>query len=204
MKTNKFIRSLHRYLSIFIAIQLLLWTVSGIYFAFNKIELIRGEQYRLPTNVEYRIFDRLGQQVIASNKDGNIVYRTYPEGNLLEKLSDEEAKLIASIKTSLEPVSAILLTESLPGSEYRGRSLPIYQITTTSKDDTNIYLDPLSGDVLAIRSDSWRMWDFLWSLHIMDYDQRDNINNFLLRIFSILALVSSISGILLFFFSKKK
>ena len=204
MKTNKFIRSLHRYLSIFIAIQLLLWTVSGIYFAFNKIELIRGEQYRLPTNVEYRIFDRLGQQVIASNKDGNIVYRTYPEGNLLEKLSVEEAKLIASIKTSLEPVSAILLTESSPGSEYRGRSLPIYQITTTSKDDTNIYLDPLSGDVLAIRSDSWRMWDFLWSLHIMDYDQRDNINNFLLRIFSILALVSSISGILLFFFSKKK
>ena len=204
MKTNKFIRSLHRYLSIFIAIQLLLWTVSGIYFAFNKIELIRGEQYRLPTNVEYRIFDRLGQQIIASNKDGNIVYRTYPEGNLLEKLSVEEAKLIASIKTSLEPVSAILLTESLPGSEYRGRSLPIYQITTTSKDDTNIYLDPLSGDVLAIRSDSWRMWDFLWSLHIMDYDQRDNINNFLLRIFSILALVSSISGILLFFFSKKK
>ena len=204
MKTNKFIRSLHRYLSIFIAIQLLLWTVSGIYFAFNKIELIRGEQYRLPTNVEYRIFDRLGQQIIASNKEGNIVYRTYPEGNLLEKLSVEEAKLIASIKTSLEPVSAILLTESLPGSEYRGRSLPIYQITTTSKDDTNIYLDPLSGDVLAIRSDSWRMWDFLWSLHIMDYDQRDNINNFLLRIFSILALVSSISGILLFFFSKKK
>ena len=204
MKTKKFIRSLHRYLSIFIAIQLLLWTVSGIYFAFNKIELIRGEQYRLPSNVEYRIFDRLGQQVIASNKDGNIVYRTYPEGNLLGKLSVEEAKLIASIKTSLEPVSAILLTESSPGSEYRGRSLPIYQITTSSKDDINIYLDPLSGDVLAIRSNSWRMWDFLWSLHIMDYDQRDNINNFLLRLFSILALVSSISGILLFFFSKKK
>ena len=204
MKTNKFIRSLHRYLSIFIAIQLLLWTVSGIYFAFNKIELIRGEQYRLPSNVEYRIFDRLGQQVIASNKDGNIVYKTYPEGNLLEKLSVEEAKLIASIKTSLEPVSAILLTESSPGSEHRGRSLPIYQITTSSKDDINIYLDPLSGDVLAIRSNSWRMWDFLWSLHIMDYDQRDNINNFLLRLFSILALVSSISGILLFFFSKKK
>ena len=204
MKTNKFIRSLHRYLSIFIAIQLLLWTVSGIYFAFNKIELIRGEQYRLPSNVEYRIFDRLGQQVIASNKDGNTVYRTYPEGNMLEKLSVEEAKLIASINTSLEPVSAILLTESSPGSEYRGRSLPIYQITTSSKDDINIYLDPLSGDVLAIRSNSWRMWDFLWSLHIMDYDQRDNINNFLLRLFSILALVSSISGILLFFFSKKK
>ena len=57
---NKFkIRKIHRYLSIFIAIQLLLWTVSGIYFAFNKIEMVRGEQYRLPLETEYRIFKRL-------------------------------------------------------------------------------------------------------------------------------------------------
>ena len=27
---------------------MLLWTISGIYFAFNQIELVRGEQYRLP------------------------------------------------------------------------------------------------------------------------------------------------------------
>ena len=36
------VRKIHRYLSIFIAIQLLLWAVSGIYFAFNKIEMVRG------------------------------------------------------------------------------------------------------------------------------------------------------------------
>ena len=41
------IRTFHKYLSLAISIQLLLWTVSGIYFAFNKIELIRGEQYLL-------------------------------------------------------------------------------------------------------------------------------------------------------------
>ena len=41
------VRNIHKYLSFFISVQLLLWTVSGIYFAFNKIELVRGEQYRL-------------------------------------------------------------------------------------------------------------------------------------------------------------
>ena len=41
------IRTFHKYLSLVISIQLLLWTISGIYFAFNKIELIRGEQYLL-------------------------------------------------------------------------------------------------------------------------------------------------------------
>jgi hypothetical protein len=37
----------------------------------------------------------------------------------------------------------------------------------------------------------------------MDYDQRDNINNFLLKLFSVLALISSISGIILFFVKRK-
>ena len=40
------IRKIHKYLSVVVSVQLLLWTISGIYFAFNQIELIRGEQYR--------------------------------------------------------------------------------------------------------------------------------------------------------------
>jgi len=201
--TKKFIRGLHRYLSIFIAIQLLLWTVSGIYFAFNKIESVRGEQYRLAGQAEYRIFDRLGQQVIASIKNGDVLYKTYPEGKILEALSPQQAIVIAETKTTLKPIEAILITEEISGSEYRGRDLPIYKVLTETDDNTSIYINPMSGDISAIRSDSWRMWDLLWSLHIMDYDERDNINNFLLRLFSILALVSSISGITLFFFKKR-
>ena len=203
MGTKKLIRSLHRYLSIFIAIQLLLWTVSGIYFAFNKIELVRGEQYRLPNQAEYRIFDRLGQHVIASIKDGDAIYTTYPEGRQLEALSPQQAIVIATTKTTLKPLEALLITEAISGSEYRGRDLPIYKVTTETEDNINIYISPMSGDILSIRSDSWRMWDLLWALHIMDYDQRDNINNFLLRLFSVLALISSMSGIILFFVKKR-
>ena len=47
------VRNTHKYLSFFISIQLLLWTISGIYFAFNKIENVRGEQYRLQTSSNY-------------------------------------------------------------------------------------------------------------------------------------------------------
>ena len=76
MRAKKFTRNFHRYLSIFVSIQLLLWTVSGIYFAYNKIELVRGEQYRLPKDIEYRIFDRLGLSLIETNKDGKKSYQT--------------------------------------------------------------------------------------------------------------------------------
>ena len=40
------IRKIHKYLSLFISVQLLLWTVSGIYFAYNQIEFVRGEHLR--------------------------------------------------------------------------------------------------------------------------------------------------------------
>ena len=196
------IRKIHRYLSIFIAIQLLLWTISGIYFAFNKIELIRGEQYRLPLDKEFRIFTRLDQQIIEENINGIKTYITYPDGKKINVLTQEEALVIAKIKTSLIPINATLITEDSAGSEYRGRPLPLYKISTDTKDKINIYVNPMTGDILSIRSDSWRIWDFFWALHIMDYKDRENINNILLKIFSILALVTSVSGIVLFFSRK--
>lgn len=193
------IRKIHRYLSIFIAIQLLLWTVSGIYFAFNKIEMVRGEQYRLPLETEYRIFKRLGQEIIEKNENGIKTYSTYPKNFSVDILSSEEAITIAKEKTSLNPVSVSLIEKVEGGVEYRGRRMPIYKVSTDTDDGINIYVDSMTGDIAAIRSDSWRVWDLLWALHIMDYQDRDNINNILLKIFSILALVSSITGIVLFF-----
>ena len=202
MKTKKFIRTFHRYLSIFVSIQLLLWTISGIYFAYNKIELIRGEQYRLPVDVEYRIFDRLGVSIIEKNDNGNKTYETYPDGAKVEPLTKDEALLIASKKTSLNPIDGILINETYKGAEFRGRDLPIFKVQTDTEDNINIYINPLTGDISAIRSDSWRLWDLFWALHIMDYQDRDNINNLLLKILSILALMTSISGIVLFFIKK--
>lgn len=193
------VRKIHRYLSIFIAIQLLLWTVSGIYFAFNKIEMVRGEQYRLPLETEYRIFKRLGQEIIETNENGLKTYLIHPDELPVKNLLPEEAITIAKEKTSLIPIEVSLIEKEERGVEYRGRRLPIYKISTDTKDDINIYLDPITGDIAAIRSDSWRAWDLLWALHIMDYQDRDNINNILLKIFSVLALISSITGIVLFF-----
>ena len=201
MKVKKFTRNLHRYLSIFVSIQLLLWTISGIYFAYNKIELVRGEQYRLPKNVEYRIFDRLGISIIETIEYGEKSYKTYPDGNLIKPLTKEEAIKITAQKTTLNPLEASLITELYPGAEYRG-SLPVYKVKTDTKDDINVYVGYMTGDIGSIRSDSWRIWDLMWSLHIMDYRERDNINNILLQILSILALVTSISGITLFFVKK--
>ena len=39
----------------------------------------------------------------------------------------------------------------------------------------------------------------MWGFHIMDWVERDNIDNILLKVFSFIALFTAISGIVLFF-----
>ena len=207
------VRTFHKYLSLAISVQLLLWTISGIYFAFNKIELIRGEQYILEqenSGVDLKEFTasldakninilrRLDEWVLKVDEGSNIYYVDL-QGNELKSLNTEEAKQIVRNKTSLFPLEAVKIESPSRGSEFRGRNLPLFKVSTRSNEEVNVYVDAVSGEVTAIRSDSWRTWDFLWGTHIMDYSERENIDNLLLKIFSVLALISALSGIVLFF-----
>ena len=209
------VRNTHKYLSFFISVQLFLWTVSGIYFAFNKIELVRGEQYRLtesfPINFNEVKFSRSDiQQVKAINRLGEIIFvvsgsksTEYLDsfGAPVNKLNKSEVFEIVSSSSTLKPIDLEEITEFSKGSEFRGRNLPLYKVTSLNDKDKkiNLYLNVFSGEITAVRSLQWRIWDLMWGFHIMDWQTRDKINNIFLQIFSILALVSSISGIMLFF-----
>jgi len=209
------VRNIHKYLSFLISIQLLLWTVSGIYFAFNKIENVRGEQYREEPNFKVdfsklnfqidgaqnsRVIDRMDEEILVV--DG-IYGREYLDfyGKDVEQLNAEEAKTLSAKHTSLIPESVELVTENIVGSEFRGRALPIYRVKSVNDlgESINVYLNVYTGEVEAVRSVQWRIWDLMWGFHIMDWETRDDIDNLLLKIFSILALISSITGVLLFF-----
>ena len=172
------LRKLHKYISLIVSVQLLLWTISGIYFSFNKIENVRGEQYRIEN------------KALSPNQKEQT-----------KMLSTEEAEKIVSLKTTLTPIRALLIEEEVLGAEFRGRNLPLYKVISENEEGKkiNVYVDPFSGEVSAIRSLQWRIWDFMWGIHIMDWVERDNIDNLWLKVFSFIALFTSLSGIILFF-----
>ncbi len=209
------VRNTHKYLSFFISLQLFLWTISGIYFAFNKIELVRGEQYRLtesfPVNFnevnfsrsdvyQIKAIKRLDEIIFVVNASKGTEYLN-ALGTPVSKLSKSEVFEIVSSSSTLKPIDLEEISESSKGSEFRGRDLPLYKVTSLNDKDKkiNLYLNVFSGEITAVRSLQWRIWDLMWGFHIMDWQTRDKINNIFLQIFSILALVSSISGIMLFF-----
>ena len=47
--TAKWIRKSHRYLGIFLGIQFILWTVSGMYFSWTDLDEIHGDHYKRET-----------------------------------------------------------------------------------------------------------------------------------------------------------
>jgi len=120
-------------------------------------------------------------------------------------LNQQEASQVA-VK-SLKKPSAILKTEYLTSTnghhEYREKPLPAYAFTFAKPNNVTVYVSAELGTVQSYRTNSWRAFDFLWMLHTMDYENRDNINNWVLRIFSVLGLVTILSGFLLYFLTFK-
>ncbi len=114
-------------------------------------------------------------------------------------ISRDEAVAIA--RADFAPDAPVLAVEFIGAvgedSEYRGRELPAYRVVFDHPSGTRVYVAAERGLVTARRNNTWRVFDFLWMFHIMDYKARDDINNMILRLMSILGVVTVLSGFLL-------
>lgn len=127
-------------------------------------------------------------------------------GQLRGPLTKEEAIEVAKLRYNGEPEvkSVEYLTNTGTHHEYRDSPLPAYAITFEHPSNTIVYVANELGTVQKFRNNRWRIFDFLWMLHTMDYEGRDNFGNLLLRIFSFFGLATVISGFLLFLVSRKR
>jgi hypothetical protein len=121
-------------------------------------------------------------------------------GNLRQSLTESEAIQVAKsrLKNPEEAISVKYLTAANGHHEYREKPLPAYAITFKGSINSTIYVSTEMGTVQSFRNNQWRLFDFLWMMHTMDYKERDNINNWVLRVFSILGLVTILSGFVLY------
>src|SRR5690554_5826586 len=119
--TAQKIRKVHRYLGLFLGIQFLFWTISGMYFSWTNIDDIHGDHFK---NLEYqpKAFNNLispsqldvseGVNTIALRDIDNVPYywvngkQLYNaiDGSLKNKITKGEALYIAknNMKSGLE------------------------------------------------------------------------------------------------------
>ncbi len=219
-QTAQKIRKTHRYLGIFIGIQFLFWTISGLYFSWTDIDDIHGDQFK---NTEYRIkaFNNLISPSQLNIEEGiskieiiEINEQPYywinktklysaTTGKFKKGISKEEALTIANkrLNSNLAITTVALIETVDKHHEYRERLLPAYVISYDNDEALKAYVSVKDGRLQTIRHRSWRWFDFLWMTHTMDYEGRDNFNTIILRSFSLLGLITVLSGFLLWYTS---
>lgn len=227
MKTqrfHKFIALAHKWIGLILGLQVLAWTVGGVVMTWLPIEEVRSE-HRIATqppkalgdtaglmsltdlqeaiaepvtSVRYAfVLDRLVAHVMTSER-GRALYDA-KTGEKLSPISADLAEALAVADFNLDVPVASVRQITTPITEYR-RALPVWQVTFADDEDTALYVSPTEARVVARRSNTWRLFDFFWMLHIMDYDERDDFNNPLLMVFALSAALFTLSGLTLLFF----
>lgn len=218
--TNKLIRKSHRYLGIFLGVQFLLWTISGMYFSWTEIDEIHGDQF-IADEISEIAFESLlsPTQIVGKEKIKSIELRVIADqpyywiddealynaqnGEYKSEINRADAIVIAQkhIKAGFEIKDILRITTVGKHHEYRGRPLPAYVVSYEHPENLKAYISAKDGSFQRIRHRSWRWFDFLWMTHTMDYQGRDNFNTILLRVFSLMGLITVSSGFLLWFVS---
>ena len=222
-KVSLKIRKAHRYLGIFLGIQFLFWTISGLYFSWTNLDEIHGDHYK---NIEYEplSFENLISPSLIKIKESinsleirDINKKPYyfinkkwlysaRTGVRKNELTKDEALYIADkyMKKGLVVKSIEKITKVGKHHEYRKKLLPAYVISYKSDDNLKAYVSILDAKFQSVRHRSWRWFDFLWMTHTMDYKGRDNFNTITLRAFSLLGLITVLSGFTLAFVTTPK
>lgn len=220
MSATRLASTVHKWLALVLVVPVLFWFVSGLFFAIAPIETVRSEhriakQPPAPVAIKTAALGlaRISDAVESADKVEVRMLLGRPvaavtAGRAQPRLFDlESGRLISPIP----PATAATIAErDLIGNE---RALRVERVTTNSPEyrgalpawrvefegaNRAIYVAADTGSVTSRRSALWRVFDFLWSLHILDFKDHEDINNPLLIAASALGLVIILTGIILF------
>ncbi len=214
---------IHKWLAIIIGVQLLLWFASGALMSFLPIDRVHGDHLvnrkaseSLPAGLvlappsrftadfakpieTISIGMRRGRPVAIVAAGGDVRLFDAQTATPLSMLSNADAEAIARSAWlgKTKPGASIerITTES---TEYRG-TLPAWRVSFDDGDATRVYVEAASGRIAAVRTGTWRLYDFFWGLHIMDWQDHENFNSPWLLAFAIGGLMLWLGGAVLLY-----
>ena len=213
----------HKWLALIIGAQLLIWFASGVIMSFLPIEQVRGEHLvdrdsvmPIPAGIALvapqRIVAQAGAPVEA------MTWHMLDSRPIAEVTTAKGVKLFdAATGAALPPVDGALATKiartawksddkprstatrvTTESPEYRA-ALPAWRIAFADPEETSVFVAAETGRITAVRNGTWRLYDFFWSLHIMDWKNHENFNSWWLLAFAIGGLMLGIAGTILLF-----
>ncbi len=215
VKTRQRLRRYHIWLGWIVGLPILFWTVTGLIMVARPIEEVRGEDLidKAPPLAVPRppVPPQIGPRPVTSlsleqQVDGPVWLIRYTDGaarradaatgRLLPPLNAADAARIVTARyTGKARIAAVDRTPAdKPPIEFR-RPMEAWRVTMS--DGTHFYLNAATGEIVARRTAFWRLYDFMWGIHIMDPVGREDTHNPWVIGFGLLALVTTILAIVM-------
>ena len=210
----------HIWLGWVVGLPILMWTVTGLWMVARPIEEVRGEhlrarhaaidpaEVRFPANIgepvhEARLVDQPdGASWIVTTADGTRLRYSARYGTATPPVVKEEARRIAEAAyagdAEFSGVTYFPSGETPTDARAEGA---VWQARFA--DGTRVYIDDATGEVLALRTGQWRLYDLMWGLHIMDPQTREDTHNPFVIGFAALAVLGALLGCTLLFRRRK-
>ena len=216
-------RRIHKWLGLLVGLQLFLWMLSGLIMGLLPHDLVQGNHNRsakapaTSLGSSGTFVQPMSQQTIQSATLSNFMGKpamqvVTEEGISLydaatgKLIAIDESRAILLAKTEYSGPGNIVTADRLvaPFQDLRRHSGPVWRIQFDDTESTTIYLSANDGRSLVHRNTYWQVFDFVWMLHTMDYQGRDNFNNNLVIIIALIALWIGVTGLVLWFDSFKR
>lgn len=229
MKLPLLSRTLHKWLGLFVGLQLVLWTLSGFYMVVVDLDFIHGDplvrNLRLPLQADaakvgfgelsrgqsgiqqmsLRSLPGFAAPVYEITANGRKTLVDAASGRQLSPLPQDRVEALArAYYAGSGQLAGVTHITSNPPSEIQSRPLPLWRADFDDWLETSLYIHPDSGVLVTRRHRFWRWFDFLWMFHIMDYEAREDMNNNLLRVSTVLGLITVASGVWLLYFTFRR
>ena len=219
----RFLKKLHKWVGLIIGLQVTLWVLSGLMISLLDPVKVSGRQWAIstphesealppgallePDELPAAFLDDALSVMLTVNRDVPVYKIKHSAGETL--LSAIDGSIIVTGKADAEKLARqdftgngeIVSTTSgtAPDLETRDSSGPYWKVSFSDDANTSIYISASTGEILERRNRFWRVRDFFWMLHIMDYAAREDFNNPLVITVALVALWLGISGFILLF-----
>lgn len=192
------LRRIHKWVGLVIGLQFLLWAISGTAMALLDMDEVAGgprAQTAVPALSAASTAWPQVQRALRGERLSKLAIRRLPQGSAYQVTTSKgvrlfsaidgspvaiDARIAAAVARAAHPDSAAVKSVR-PLQELtlavREHELPIWEVDFGDAQSTAYYVSGSTGELLERRNDSWRLWDFFWMLHIMDYGDRASFNH---------------------------
>ncbi|WNC68680.1 2Fe-2S iron-sulfur cluster-binding protein [Thalassotalea nanhaiensis] len=221
-----FIRKIHKWASVIVGIQLLLWLISGIFFNTMDHTKAAGNTYKNRKHQHIEVEQSLLVEplvVLQANKSSISLTQTHLLGEpyyLLthakglykhfknhyslvnaytgEQLVIEQRLATALAKQSYTGPGDVVSVELLHHSieDIPKQKNATWQINFSDEINTSVYIEAGSGRVVGHSDDDKRFADFFFMLHFMDYGNEGSFNSVQMMLFAFITLWLSLTGLI--------